>query len=217
MIDKKLESHWTFSLQPAKRRKKAYKCPSPHVSVLSMFAASSWKFFKSCKAQKMKYHIVVYKYNQIKNYIYRYSRIWNTSPNWKIPKTTWREVPYFHVGNSLSGWYQGHSCVGHGTSSIIPLGISAMIAKNMCSKRYCIPKLLKKTTQVFTAQIIKFLSNRYAEMCISSGDLLFLSLLIARDLEANDLSKPAPVTGEEIYRNPGVKKNSPTGYQQNWS
>lgn len=83
-----------------------------------------------------------------------------------------------------------------------------MIAKNMCSKRYCIPKLLKKTTQVFTAQIIKFLSNRYAEMCISSGDLLFLSLLIARDLEANDLSKPAPVTGEEIYRNPGVKKKT---------
>ena len=148
----------------------------------------------------------MYTYIYIYVYIYIYSGNWNASPNWKVPKTTWREVPYFHVGNSLSGWYQGHSCVGHGTSSIIPLSISAMIARNMCSKRYCIPSCSKK--QLRFSQLKS--SNSYQIGMLKCASLpVTCSLLIARDLEANDLSKPAPVTGQEIYRNPGVKKKQP--------
>ena len=79
-------------------------------------------------------------------------------------------------------------------------------------------KLLKKTTQVFTAQIIKFLSNRYAVCCASLPVTCWnpCSLLIARDLEANDLSRPGPSKSREnLPKLLGLKKHNSTGYQQN--
>ena len=67
-------------------------------------------------------------------------------------------------------------------------------------------KLLKK--QLRFSQLKS--SNSYQIGMLRCASLpVTCSLLIARDLEANDLSKPAPVTGEEIYRNPGVKKKQP--------
>ena len=137
MTDKQLESHWTFSLQPSKRSKKAYKFSSPHVSVLSSFAASSWKFFKSCKAQKMISCTGVVWYDCMYISIMEIEILHQIGKSFK---PTWRETTIFPSWK-VSSW---HPCVGHPTSSIPP-SISAMIARNtrrknifacwMCFKR----------------------------------------------------------------------------------
>ena len=174
MTDKQLESHWTFSLQPSKRSKKGYKFSSPHVSVLSSFAASSWKFFKSCKAQKMISCTGVVWCDCM------YISIMEIEILHQIGKSFKPHDVKFHISKLET--IRGHPCVGHPTWSIIPPSISAMIARNTRRKRPCSHvecasndstyQVAEKTTQVFTAQNDHFLiSNIYAQMCISSGDL----------------------------------------------